>query len=116
MDGKVCNVCGEHKPLDAFNRNKRIKDGYSNRCRECANAYLREWCRNNPEKSRAYSRRDYMKHRDARREYGRRYYAEHREACLAYYKRYRDEGGETYKAYRRQYDRLRNLKKKAAAS
>ncbi len=33
---KVCSKCHVEKPLDAFNRQKRVKDGRQSRCRECS--------------------------------------------------------------------------------
>lgn len=115
MDGKVCNKCGEFKPLSEYNKSSRRKDGHSNRCRECENAYRREWYRKNPEKVRLYCRRDYMRHYEARRASGRRYYAENRERCLEYQRRYREDGGATYRAYKKQYDARRYSKRKASA-
>ena len=33
---KTCNVCGVAKPLDQFYHNARNRDGYENRCKDCA--------------------------------------------------------------------------------
>jgi|SaaInlStandDraft_1057018.scaffolds.fasta_scaffold11403_4 hypothetical protein len=32
---KICYQCKQEKPLDAYNKNKKSKDGYSIRCKEC---------------------------------------------------------------------------------
>src|SRR5690606_158959 len=42
MDTKTCARLGEVKPLDAFTRQKRAKDGLRSYCRECASRRARE--------------------------------------------------------------------------
>ena len=101
---KLCASCGIEKPLDAFNKNSRNKDGLSNSCRECDNAYLRRWRKNNPAKSSAYSRKYYYSHIDEAREYHKRYYAEHREECLARSKAWAKENSEILSSYRKHYN------------
>jgi hypothetical protein len=39
---KTCIACGQTKPLDDFPRDKRRRDGHTNRCKPCTNAYARE--------------------------------------------------------------------------
>ncbi len=62
---KTCYKCGEGKPREAFNKNKRRKDGLQSECKECVHEYQqqnreriresnREWWQNNPEKDRTY--------------------------------------------------------------
>lgn len=40
-----CSKCYETLPVTAFNKNPRIKRGYQNYCRRCANEYAAEWQR-----------------------------------------------------------------------
>src|SRR5690606_14727867 len=42
LDTKTSRLCGEVKPLDEFNRDKRAKDGRKSRCRDCASRRSRE--------------------------------------------------------------------------
>jgi len=49
---KVCNVCGEDKPLDQFCKDKRKKHGVSNPCRKCGNARTLAYKHENPELTR----------------------------------------------------------------
>lgn len=35
---KVCSKCKEDKSVKSFNRNKRMKDGLQNQCRDCHNS------------------------------------------------------------------------------
>ena len=34
-ESKKCNICEQIKPLNEFHRNKNMKDGYLNMCKEC---------------------------------------------------------------------------------
>lgn len=71
-DTKRCSGCSERKPLDAFSRNTKSKDGHESECKVCSRARVRcwaaanrprerrrrqEWARANPEKERARYRR-----------------------------------------------------------
>ena len=35
IEYKICNKCNKEKPLSEFSKNKRMKDGYLNQCKEC---------------------------------------------------------------------------------
>lgn len=52
---KVCIKCKIHKPLDAFHRNKRVKDGYQSWCIECRKIYDEE----NKDAQKTYFRKIY---------------------------------------------------------
>lgn len=39
---KICRTCGEEKPLEAYNQDKKRPDGRRNRCRECDAAYFQQ--------------------------------------------------------------------------
>ena len=74
MDGmKLCRRCGEVKPLDEFHNKWSSKDGKSTYCKACANGYLREWRRNNPERTKRHSRTSYQNNIDRRRAESRAY-------------------------------------------
>lgn len=52
MESKRCPNCGETKPLDLFNKNKRKKSGYGSWCKRCiADARLKVYY-SNPQKHR----------------------------------------------------------------
>ncbi|MGG3707357.1 HNH endonuclease [Heyndrickxia coagulans] len=38
QDKRICRICGEKKPLDLFERDKRVKGGRTNRCKACKTA------------------------------------------------------------------------------
>lgn len=50
---KVCIECNKEKPLADFHRNCRSRDGRMGTCKNCRNAYLRQWAQDNPEKKKA---------------------------------------------------------------
>jgi len=64
-----CGACGETKPLEEFARHKRLPQGRQYRCKECNREKTRNWYynggkeknakwqRENPEKTREYSKR-----------------------------------------------------------
>lgn len=57
---KTCSKCGETKPLDAFYRRKRAKDGRNGECAACVKAAVRAWQKANPDKA-AEGRRRWQK-------------------------------------------------------
>lgn len=53
---KVCSKCGRELPIEAFGRNHTCKDGRCGTCKECKNAYTKEWWRKNREKKKAQAK------------------------------------------------------------
>jgi len=51
---KRCSKCGETKPLDAFAKNNRTKDGRKYHCKACVRQYYDTNVESIREKSRAY--------------------------------------------------------------
>jgi hypothetical protein len=49
MTMKQCQRCKQEKPLNAFNNNKREKDGKQRACRECTKKEHRKWYNENRE-------------------------------------------------------------------
>lgn len=52
METKVCKKCGRELPIDSFYENKSLKGGHDNCCKECKNAYSKEWQKKNREKKK----------------------------------------------------------------
>jgi len=61
---RVCTKCGRRKPLTDFPPHKHCRGGRNTQCRECINAYHREYNRRHPERARAKYRRFYHRHKD----------------------------------------------------
>src|SRR6266851_7628737 len=53
---KVCFVCGEPKPVDAFYPHPRMADGRLGKCAECCRVYARSHRKPRPNRPRAPGR------------------------------------------------------------
>lgn len=113
MQSKQCTKCGETKPLDAFGKKSRNKDGLQYHCKPCnraeqksdrlrrgdefqekrrayreknrehINAKKMEYYYGDVEKHRLQKREDYRKHREKRKQYNRERYYENRAEILS---------------------------------
>lgn len=96
---KPCTRCGEVKPLDEFNRNKRKKDGRDPNCKACAKAYYRA----NRERILANKVEYHEANKDRinprQREYHRSYYEANKERVLAKHAEWRAENKERISEY-----------------
>jgi len=54
---KTCSKCKKEKSLIEFGKLSSSSDGLKRRCKKCANKAIREWNKNNPDKSKAISKR-----------------------------------------------------------
>lgn len=69
---KTCAHCGEEKPLDEFNRNRRTKDGRDHRCKPCHRKASTEWQRGAGKAAHAEAVKAYFRrHPEKRREIDR---------------------------------------------
>lgn len=84
---KTCTVCHQEKPLDRFAPSKGYKFVVNSRCRDCRNAYQRDFWQKNLEKSRAVAR-----------ENSNRFRENNKEKVRQWKRRYREENLETIKA------------------
>lgn len=60
---RVCTKCGERQPFDAFHRQTSGSEKRDASCKKCANAQVRAWQLNNPERSLEHARRSREKRR-----------------------------------------------------
>ncbi len=60
---KYCGGCKAEKPIEKFCKNARAKDGFSDRCRECASAYCKEWRHVDKDRAKAKDKATKLKHR-----------------------------------------------------
>lgn len=72
---KKCSKCGQEKPLDGYNRQKRNKDGFSNRCKICTRQeglahYHAHKATKNPERNERRRVTKYSRKRDLQKLYG----------------------------------------------
>ena len=95
---KHCSKCGEEKPLEAFHRDGKRKDGVSPQCKACVKAKSADWYQrnkervsenatrwrgNNREKERARCRRNYAENLSLRREANRRWFKDNPDKSAA---------------------------------
>lgn len=43
METKVCHKCHRELPINKFSKDVTTNDGYSNKCKECAAKYHKDW-------------------------------------------------------------------------
>ena len=58
-DTKTCGKCKVALPLNCFFKNHRAPSGLAYKCKPCANAEVKLWRENNPEKVQGYRRNYY---------------------------------------------------------
>ena len=65
---KTCTQCGEGKHLSLFPKNKTMKDGHLNQCKDCKREYKKKWYQQNAQehiktvkKWRDENRQEYLK-------------------------------------------------------
>lgn len=61
MDNKVCTICHENKSIEKFGKNKLMKDGHINQCKECRKTYMKKYQADN---SQDISQRMKMKYEE----------------------------------------------------
>jgi len=76
---KRCSKCKAEKPLDEFNKHRKMKDGRQPHCKACK----REWRLENLEKIREYYHQWYLENREAVLEYQHKYRLENPEKVRA---------------------------------
>lgn len=107
---KQCNVCGEVKPLDAFNKHSSTRDRRDNRCKDCRRkdreskrehikARNRNYYSANAERLRAYA----QNYRESKPEVAAAYRERTREPRLAYAREWRQINQEKRRAYTKQH-------------
>jgi hypothetical protein len=76
---KVCKQCGKSKPLTLFRRHSIMKDGFSNKCKECTGKRDKLYEATHKEQIKeSYVKYD-ASHRLQRRHFQNQYYAAHKE-------------------------------------
>jgi len=84
VEGKICSACKAWKPVEAYSRQQRSRDGYQANCKVCSSVRYRAWIEENPDKVRMQRQAYAEANREKIRDYRHIYDAEHRERRLAY--------------------------------
>lgn len=106
---KVCNKCGERKPLSEFHRDNKSKDGRVTICKSCNGLYQKEYRKRNSDILREKSKRYNEANKEKRKNKSREYYIKNRDRILERTARYRDSHRAELKKYFK--DRYKENKK-----
>ena len=129
---KTCSRCGEVKSIKDFVKDIRYKDGLTNVCRACRNAYKREqylaqkeiflkrakvWRDKNKEKRSIYAKDYRNKNKDRLKLLAKEHYKRHRKMIIEQNKKYYEDHKEAYKARKKLWriknkERIRKYNKK----
>jgi hypothetical protein len=113
---KICKGCDTTKNFSEFNKNKKMKDGYLNHCKEClfikhkekrSDAYFK-----NKEKIKIYLENNKEKIKERNKKYHKTYYKEKREEIIEYQKEYYEKNKDVKKEYDKEY-RIKNRKNRS---
>ena len=88
---KICNACKQVLGLEMFGKNKAIKDGYENKCRECMKIKQKQQYDKHADKRRASARKENLtpEQRKRKKEYSKRYREDHRDERNEYLRQWR---------------------------
>lgn len=96
---KTCTKCKEEKPLDAYYKCKKSKDGKRQKCKSCTSAANKAWKEKNKEKAADKDKEWYKKNKDKVSERSKLLYEEDRERILNRQKEYNARNKEKKAAY-----------------
>ena len=95
---KLCNKCGETKPLAGFSKDRSKRDGLSTICKCCRSAGHAEWRAKNPDQVKANYAAWYAANADKARSYSKEYRLAHPEQTKAAVDAWRKENPDKSKA------------------
>lgn len=102
METKICNRCGEEKPITEFCYRKKEKE-YRNPCKECRKKYMKDYANKNAQRLKEYRDNYYEENRDRKVEYQANYRKEHYEEIREKEKKYIPSNWERTKKYKQEY-------------
>lgn len=96
---KPCNGCGQVLMIDAFFKNKRMKDGLQTQCKSCMRALQDKWRANNHDKVKKIAKKSYLKNQDRNKARARKRYLDN----PAYFTQWVKDNKDSCKASRQKY-------------
>lgn len=95
MKTKLCGLCKQDLPREAFYKAKAQSDGLQHRCKQCANSYGKKWRSSNQEKYKNllnawrsrnpdYHEKWYKINSEKVRDWGRGYYEKNKDKIFAH--------------------------------
>ena len=122
MKAKICKECGKELSLDNFYKNKKSKDGYEGKCKECKKKrqkehyeenkdkilkrnkkYNKKYYEENKDKVKENRKKYYEENKDKEKEYQKEHYEENKDKILEHNKKYREENKDKIKENRKKY-------------
>jgi hypothetical protein len=99
---KVCNKCGNSKPIEDFHKKKGSPDGRRNQCKNCVEEYMKEYRKEHKDDRADYDKKRYEENREEILEHKKQYHQENKEEILQKKREYRktDEAKEKFKLWR----------------
>ena len=113
MIQKTCKKCGEVKELTLFYKDKNLKDGHMNLCKECHTEhqkkryqenrlekieYQKKYAKKNAEQIREYQRKWYQENAERKRQAHKKYYQENKGKYREWHKKWKEANRELLKA------------------
>jgi len=77
MAAKKCLACGRAKPMEAFGRDSKMRDGHLTKCRTCWNAVQRKYRREHRRECLLWKKRWKLKYRKEHRQWKAKYRLAH---------------------------------------
>ena len=95
---KTCKQCKKSLPLSAFYKNKSSSDGHGTRCKPCDKAKVKQWQKDNPEKTKINKQKSLTKNRDSKKISNAIWRSKNKDKIAQYARRWRENNAATYKA------------------
>ena len=86
---KYCKMCNTQKPVEAFSKKSKAKDGLQAECRSCQSLLNKKWKNLNQDQVLKARKDRYELNKDRLQTYGTEYYELNRDARLQYAKEFR---------------------------
>jgi hypothetical protein len=100
---KLCNNCGETKPLNEYYKHKTNKDGHEGKCKNCARLANAQYYKNNKERILVNSKDYAIVNSDKIKDYKKHYASNNRDKILNYQRQYSIDNKEELTEKRKQY-------------
>lgn len=112
---KICKGCDITKDFSEFNKNKKMKDGHLNFCKECLFIKNKDkrsiYYKNNKDRIKLYLEDNKDRIKERSKKYHKEYYEEKRDKIIEYQKEYRSKNIDAKKEYEKEYRSKNKIKR-----
>jgi len=85
METKVCTKCGRELPLSMYTKDKKMKSGLKNVCKDCCYEAVKRYVLEHKEETKVKRRIYYIKNKDKFAAHNAEYYENHKKYSKRYY-------------------------------